>query len=248
MPQSTVMGFMIAAPLARYIRYWYTYRTAVAILIALVLTGLMSVLYSQQLTCDARGDGCIVNLSVHPEDRFATQYDPGKPQDSVVIVGIDDATVQSLRHYPLPRHYYAQALQNLEKAGALVVAYDIGFTDSSGDDDDKALAAAFASAKVAVVLAYANGDAEVLNGKVGQQGLDQIPLKSLRCADTNTDSAVPCTHPYPNVVLASTDLVLDQDEKPGDDVLDQRLAAEADRETDDAGAGEQGRDVDAELG
>ena len=201
---------MIAAPLARYIRYWYTYRTAVAVMIALVLTGVMYFLYTQQLTCDARQAGCLVNLSVHPEDRFATQYDPGKPQDAVVIVGIDDSSVQTLKQYPLPRRYYAQALENLQKAGAVVVAYDIGFTDPSGDDD-KTLAAAFAASKVPVVLAYANGDAQVVNGKVVQQGLDQIPLRSLRCADANADSNAACTSPYPNVVLASTDLILDQD-------------------------------------
>ena len=201
---------MIAAPLARYIRYWYTYRIAVAVVIALVLTGVMYFLYTQQLTCDARQTGCVVNLSVHPEDRFATQYDPGKPQDAVVIVGIDDSSVQTLKQYPLPRRYYAQALENLQKAGAIVVAYDIGFTDPSGDDD-KTLAAAFAASKVPVVLAYANGDAQVVNGKVVQQGLDQIPLRSLRCADANADSNAACTSPYPNVVLASTDLILDQD-------------------------------------
>ncbi len=198
---------MIAAPLARYIRYWYTYRTAVAVMIALVLTGVMYFLYTQQLTCDARQTGCLVNLSVHPEDRFATQYDPG---NAVVIVGIDDSSVQTLKQYPLPRRYYAQALENLQKAGAMVVAYDIGFTDPSGDDD-KTLAAAFAASKVPVVLAYANGDAQVVNGKVVQQGLDQIPLRSLRCADANADSNAACTSPYPNVVLASTDLILDQD-------------------------------------
>jgi adenylate cyclase len=202
---------MIAALLGRYIRYWYTYRTAVAVLIALVLTGVMYWLYTQQLTCDARQTGCLVNLSVHPEDRFASQYDPGKPQDAVVIVGIDDASLNSLKQYPLPRHLYAKALENLENAGALVVAYDIGFTDQTSGVEDAALASAFAKASVPVILAYANGSTDVVHGRVVQQGLDQAPLKSLRCADANTEATLPCTRPYPNVVLASTDLILDQD-------------------------------------
>src|SRR5713226_6938750 len=143
---------MIPPPLPRYLRYWYTYRTAVAVLIALVLTAVMYWLYTQQLTCDARQDGCVANISVHPEDRFATQYDPGKPQDSVVIVGIDDASVHALGHYPLPRDVYANALLNLEQAGAQVVGFDAGFTDPSGND--KKLAQALASASVPVVLAY----------------------------------------------------------------------------------------------
>jgi len=167
-------------------------------------------LYTQQLTCDAHQAGCVVNVSVHPEDRFASQYDPGRPQDSVVIVGIDDASVRALQRYPLPRHLYADALRNLEKAGAQVVAFDIGFTDPSGEED-KALATALASASVPVVLAYGSGNTDVANGKVMQQGIDQIPLKQLRCADANTDPNVACARPLPNVTLASTDLVLDRD-------------------------------------
>ncbi|TMF72934.1 MAG: CHASE2 domain-containing protein, partial [Chloroflexi bacterium] len=136
MPQSTAISrYMIPPPLSRYIRYWYTYRTAVAVLIALVLSGSMYWLYTQQLTCDAHATGCLVNISVHPEDRFANQYDPGKPMDGVTIVGIDNSSIQALQKYPLPRHLYADALRNLEKAGALVVAFDIGFADPSGEED-----------------------------------------------------------------------------------------------------------------
>ena len=68
---------MIRAPVGRYIRYWYTYRTAVAVLIAVVLSGAIYWLYTQQVACDSHA-GCIVNLSVHPEDRFVDQQvDPG---------------------------------------------------------------------------------------------------------------------------------------------------------------------------
>src|SRR5437763_775058 len=58
-------------------------------------------LYTQQLACDAGSKGCYVNVSVHPEDRFAAQYDPGKPQDSVVIVGIDSPCQQPLANVVL---------------------------------------------------------------------------------------------------------------------------------------------------
>lgn len=198
---------MIAAPLGRYIRYWYTYRTAVAVVIALVLTGVMFFLYTQQLACDAHEDSCAVNLSVHPEDRFAAQT---APDPSVVIVGIDDASVAQLGTYPLPRDYYAEALVNLEKAGATVVGFDIGFTDRT--PKDALFAQALASAKVPVILAYGAGQTEVGVDKIVQQGIaDQIPIKALRCADPNDESNVACARPYPNVILASTDLVLDRD-------------------------------------
>src|ERR1044072_6745139 len=97
MRQMAVTGLMIAALLGRYIRYWYTYRIAVALVIALALSGSMFWLYTQQLTCDAHAEGCVVNVSVHPEERFAAQYDPGAPKanDRVLIVGIDNDTLKT---------------------------------------------------------------------------------------------------------------------------------------------------------
>src|SRR5712691_1799064 len=47
--------------------------------------------------------------------------------------------------------------------------------------------------------------------------------------------------------VADRDLVLDQNEEPRDDVLDERLAAEADRQTDNPGAGQKRCDVEADL-
>src|SRR5205823_4939887 len=208
MPQTTVISFMIAAPLARYIRYWYTYRTAVAVMIALVLTGVMYFLYTQQLTCDARQAGRLVNLSVHPEDRFAAQYDPGKPQDSVVIVGIDNESLKSssIGRFPVPRSVYAQALQNLQKDGVTAVAFDIGFPDPSTDEGDAAFHRALVDTKVPVVLAYGASGLETGDGKAVQGGvIDQIPIRKFRCADTEGPIDGPCQQPLANVVLASPD-------------------------------------------
>jgi len=197
---------MIRPQLGRYIRYWYTYRTAVAILIALVLTGVMYWLYTQQLTCDAHLDGCVANISVHPEDRFALQYDPG---NGVVIVGIDDASVNAMGHYPPPRSEYATALQNLEKEGAQAVAFDIGFSDRG--NGDAIFHEALAKSAVPVVLAYGAGHLDVSKGRIVQAGVDEIPIRDFRCVDSSPDPNAPCTQPMPTVVLGSTDIVLDRD-------------------------------------
>ena len=58
-------------------------------------------------------------------------------------------------------------------------------------------------------------------------------------------------HPLAGIgldVLALAEGILEQEEQAGDHVLDQGLGAEADRETDHAGAREQRPDVDAERG
>jgi adenylate cyclase len=192
--------------LGRYLRYWYTYRTAVAVVFALALSGAIYWLYTQQVACDERLSSCVVNLSVHPEDRFAAQYDPGP---DVVIVGIDDKTMQQLKRYPLPRDTYAAALAKLQAAGAQAVGFDIGFPDNSGSD--QGFAKALREATVPVVLSYAGGRTEVVNQRLVQKGVDEIPLKQFWCADSNLDRSIPCAQPYPNVALASTDLMLDRD-------------------------------------
>jgi adenylate cyclase len=203
---------------ARYIRYWYTYRIVVAVLAALFLTLVTFGLYTQQVACDAHDPACKVNVSLHPEDRFMGY---GKPDPGVVIVGIDNASVHTIGHYPVPRDVYAQALQNLEKAGAAAIAFDIGFTDPRDTTTDQTFANALKASTVPVVLSYQGSDFYFDNGKliqcstktVGCQGLDQIPLKQFWCADADSATApnTPCGEPDKNIILASTDVELDSD-------------------------------------
>ena len=203
---------MIRSPVGRYIRYWYTYRTFVAVLIALVLSGSMYWLYTQQLVCDAHLSGCLVRVSVHPEDRF---YGNGRPDKQVVIVGIDNQSVKAAGQYPLPRSAYADALRSLEKDGAAVVAFDISFPDARDLTGDIAFAKALRESTVPVILAYPASEIDAGNGKLVQKTgadlIDQIPLKPFRCMDANPDPNVPCQQPIKNVILASPDLVLDSD-------------------------------------
>jgi adenylate cyclase len=206
---------MIRAPLGRYIRYWYTYRTAVAVLIAVVLSGAIYWLYTQQVACDTRVGTCAINLSVHPQDRFISQ----SPTDQTIeIVGLDDNTVQQIGSYPITRDHYADVLINLEKAGAAVVAFDVGFPDRTNDASDDAFAKALAASTIPVILSYGGENTIAGSGKIIQtgphtkpKGIDQIPLRKLWCADANTNPSAPCQKPYPNVILASTDIRTDAD-------------------------------------
>ena len=195
--------------MGRYIRYWYTYRTVVAVLIALVLSGSMFWLYTQQVACDAHAAGCLVNISVHPEDRF---YGYGKPDPHVLIVGIDNKSVRALRQYPLKRSVYATALKKLESAGALVVGFDVSFPDPGTDDAQ--LASALRDSTIPVVLSYPASGLITGDGKLIQQsdaGIDEIPIRDFRCADSNTNPSAPCQQPDRNVILASPDIQLDAD-------------------------------------
>src|SRR4029077_6879193 len=165
MPHSTLTGDMIPPQLGRNIRYWYTYRTAVAVLMAVVLTGLMFGLYTQQVACDAHQPTCYANIALHPEDRLFSQP---SLHPNVVVVGIDNASVKDLGRYPLPRNVYALALRNLEKAGAAVVAFDVSLPDPRDPVTDGDFAQTLAQATVPVLLAYGGDDAIARDGQLEQ--------------------------------------------------------------------------------
>jgi adenylate cyclase len=56
--------------------------------------------------------------------RFALRG-PVPPSGEVVLVAIDEASVQALGGWPLPRHVLAEAVKRLSEAGARVIAFDL---------------------------------------------------------------------------------------------------------------------------
>ncbi|HSS60358.1 MAG TPA: adenylate/guanylate cyclase domain-containing protein [Candidatus Limnocylindrales bacterium] len=196
--------------MARRIRYWYTYRTAVALLMALVISVLMFGLYTQQVACDS-GSGCQVNIAVHPEDRL---FSASVPNPSIVVVGIDDRSIGKIGQFPVPRNVYALALRNLQAAGASVVAFDVSLPDPRDKSTDADFATALRESKIPVILSYPSSLYKVRDGYIEQTspaGLDQVPLRQFWCADVNTGPSTPCQSPDKNVILASSDVTADSD-------------------------------------
>ena len=197
----------------RFIRYWYTYRTFVAILLAIVISGVMFQLYTWQIAGDANPGSVPLDISVHPEDRLMAGGGAPYPTDpNIEIVGIDNASLGVIKTFPVPRDNYATALQNLESAGAAVVAFDVAFPDPREAATDKKFADALKNSTIPVVLAYGGSDTKPADGKLIQQDpIDQAPLKEFWCGDGNADKSVPCQKPYANVLLGSTDIRPDSD-------------------------------------
>jgi adenylate cyclase len=75
--------------------------------------------------------------------------------DDVVIVGIDDTTLNAEDHtFPYSRKFHAKVIRNLAKADAKVIAYDVQFTQASANPEaDNALIMAVRGAAPRVVLA-----------------------------------------------------------------------------------------------
>jgi adenylate cyclase len=87
------------------------------------------------------------------------------PSPNIVVVGIDDETLQTYGQWPLPRDLYAQALDNLAAAGAQVVGFDILFVDSTQYDEQLAIAMQNAG-NVVVAMAGTQGAEGNGNGLV----------------------------------------------------------------------------------
>ena len=83
---------------------------------------------------------------------------PQHPRSDIVLVQIDNATLQELerRHlhseFPFPRAYDAQVIDHIRADGAKVIAVDLQFTQQTDPRDDNALIEAVGRARGKVVL------------------------------------------------------------------------------------------------
>ncbi|HEX6547764.1 MAG TPA: adenylate/guanylate cyclase domain-containing protein [Candidatus Dormibacteraeota bacterium] len=186
--------------------HWYTYRGAVGIVSGLAIALLMFGLYR----IDFPG--------VHPEDRFFPE--DSAPASDVVIVGIDDKSIAAPDpyggHWPFTRDRFALALDQLSKAKAAAVAFDVGFSESysdknNGDQQFHDSLVRAAQAKVPVILSY--GASKLSAGThdivMDPKAPDEIPIRSFRCADASNDEYAPCQQKI--ATLASTNIDADSD-------------------------------------
>ena len=93
------------------------------------------------------------------------------PPADVVVVGIDDRTLGEAG-FPLNRHRHARVIEQLKKAGAKVIAFDIQFTQQSRfPAADNALIEAVRAAAPRIVLATTavdpKGKTEIFGGGAG---------------------------------------------------------------------------------
>src|SRR5436305_8677833 len=91
-----------------------------------------------------------------------------EPARDVAVVAIGDADITAYRRWPMRRTLHARAIDALRRAGARVVAYDVQFTEASGDDAaDLALYDAVArnpGTVLATTTVHTDGDSDVLGG------------------------------------------------------------------------------------
>jgi signal transduction histidine kinase len=109
---------------------------------------------------------------VSVDARFAVRGTQAQRARSVVIVGIDERTIDALRTYPLPRRDYAQALDRLRRDGARLVAIDLQFTEPTTQSEDDALIEGLRRSPGTILMATATGrrgSNDVLGGASAQR-------------------------------------------------------------------------------
>ena len=95
--------------------------------------------------------------------------------DNIVIVEIGDDTFNTLNErWPFPREYHAKLIENLEKAGANQIIFDIEFTERTNIDADSKLAAAIA--KYDNIILSGKLISTQYNNSVREQLLSPIPI------------------------------------------------------------------------
>lgn len=82
--------------------------------------------------------------------------DGAEPASEIVILTIDDDSINALGRFPWPRSTYAALLENLADSGAAVIGLDILFTEPSDEYEDEALMEAIAYAGNVVLPMQAN--------------------------------------------------------------------------------------------
>jgi CHASE2 domain-containing sensor protein len=117
--------------------------------------------------------------------------------DDVVVVGIDDVTFDALnRQWPFPRSLHARAIDELHKAGARLIVYDVQFTEPTTARQDLALYEAIGRAGGAVLATSesdAGGRTDVLGGDAN---LARVHSQAA-AADLDNDPGGSVTHfPY----------------------------------------------------
>jgi adenylate cyclase len=109
------------------------------------------------------------------------------PSPNIVIAGIDDKTLETYgRWADWPRSLHSQAIDNLSRAGAKVIGFDVIFADSSPDDE--MLATAMAKADNIVLAAAGTQLVSQARPEITYDNF-LVPIASLEQAASNVGDA-----------------------------------------------------------
>ena len=94
------------------------------------------------------------NLEMLAYDWHMKGMPPLKPDPRLVLVGMNDGSLSRLKRtsYPLPRRMHGQIVEELHRAGARVIGFDMWFTGAIPDEDRRFAAAIGLHGKIVAAL------------------------------------------------------------------------------------------------
>jgi adenylate cyclase len=80
---------------------------------------------------------------------------PGRSTLPITIVGIDEPSLAQIGiRLPWPRRLHGELIDQLVRSGAMLIAFDVGFSEATTEEDDQRLAQAIAKAGNVVLTAH----------------------------------------------------------------------------------------------
>jgi adenylate cyclase len=79
-----------------------------------------------------------------------------QPHEDIIVVEIDDKSIKEIGKFPFDRKIYAPFVQELEKSGAKVIAFDVTFNAQSNPESDQIFAQELAKYNNIIIPSYAN--------------------------------------------------------------------------------------------
>ncbi len=118
-------------------------RAAFFLAVGIGMTGLALLAYALGLLGSFERQTIDVRFSIRGE----------RMPPNLVMVSIDEASINHFGHWPFPRSRHAAVIDNLRESGAKVIAFDVQFTEATALAEDNALIDAVERARGKVVLA-----------------------------------------------------------------------------------------------
>jgi adenylate cyclase len=113
---------------------WLSQKTHAAIAVAATAIGLALFAYSGIGGNQRAGFLFLQDIEQRTLDLRFTMRGKRAPDPRIVIVGIDEKTLQTIGSYPLPRSDYALLVHQLKQQGARVIAFDMTFPTAASSE------------------------------------------------------------------------------------------------------------------
>jgi CHASE2 domain-containing sensor protein len=144
---------------------WQGRRAALLLAVAVIAVGVGFLAHGEHLLRRPEQQTIDARYQIRGTDRHRTA--------GLVLVNVDDTTFNDFRNqnlhaqWPFPRRYDARVIDELHRAGAKVIAFDVQFTESTDPVDDNALIEAVGHARNMVLSTTEvgpHGSTDVLGG------------------------------------------------------------------------------------